>query len=128
MTTNPSKSTGLTLIELLIAIGVIGIISAIAVPAYNGYIETSVKSVMRDNIENLRLFEEQYKLEKRTYVNGTFNPASPNAAGGLKALLGWDPGSNLQITYVVSGASKTGFTVDATDAETGFTASESYPY
>ncbi len=36
---NISKHSGYTLVELMVTIGIIGTLAAIAVPSYNGYIE-----------------------------------------------------------------------------------------
>lgn len=117
MTASPTKLSGFTLIELMLVIAVMGIAMAIAVPAYQGYVESSKQGVMRNNIETLRLFQEEYRLENREYIDGTYDPADPGAAGGLKATTGWDPGADEKITYTVSAATATGFIVEATDPE-----------
>jgi len=46
------KSKGFTLIELMIVIAIIGILAAIAVPAYQGYVKQSRISGMVENFDN----------------------------------------------------------------------------
>lgn len=122
-----NKARGFSLIELMVAAGILAIISAIAIPLYTDYIETARLGVMSTNIETIRLFEEDYRLSEGRYIAGTYNPADPNAGGGLKAVLGWEPRTQEDsITYVVDNVSTSGFRVTATSSA-GDTIVKTYP-
>jgi len=121
------KIGGFSLIELMVTVGVIGIVAAIAMPMYTNYMQTASEGVMSNNIETIRLFEEDYKLSEGVYLAGTYDPADPDAAGGLKAKLGWEPRTDQNtITYVVDNVSASGFRVTATSTA-GDTVVKSYP-
>mgnify|MGYP001427698800 FL=1 len=112
------KSSGVSLIELMIAVAVIGIVSAIAIPMFSDYSDTARQGVMRNNIETIRLFEEERKLSEGAYVAGTYDPADPDDAAGLKTVLGWEPRTtDDNITYVIDNVTSNGYRVTATDTE-----------
>lgn len=68
-------SRGMTLIELMIVVGILAIISAIAIPAYNGYIQTGLQAECQNEIAAIRLAEEEFFLQNSAYI-----PVSTTAA------------------------------------------------
>ncbi len=79
---HPSLRKGFTLIEMLITLAILGVVSAIAIPAYNGYIKTAKMSEAHNNLAALRLAEEEYFLDNNGYFQGgdwtTLESASDN--------------------------------------------------
>jgi prepilin-type N-terminal cleavage/methylation domain-containing protein len=122
------KNRGVTLIELMIAVAIVGIIAAVALPMYNDYIVTARSSVMVSNIQSIHLFQEERRLDRGEYVEGTYSPASPTI--GLAASLNWSPNTDADlITFVAvcatDGATSpecargSGYTITATHASGG---------
>jgi type IV pilus assembly protein PilE len=70
MHTNPGRSRGFTLIELMIVVVIAGILAAIALPSYWQYIQRSKIVEATTGLSNWRTRMEQYFLDNRTYVNG----------------------------------------------------------
>ncbi|MBM4140391.1 MAG: prepilin-type N-terminal cleavage/methylation domain-containing protein [Nitrospira sp.] len=92
---------GFTLIELIIVIAIIGILAAIAIPAYVGQQTRAARTEAYSNLENLRLLEEQFFADNGRYApigGGTINyNATPAAAdNGIEdALPGFRPGGQV---------------------------------
>ena len=64
-----NKSTGFTLIEIMIVIAIIGILAAIAIPSYTDYVIRSRTAEATSTLSDLRVRMEQYFQDNRNYGN-----------------------------------------------------------
>lgn len=115
------KHSGYTLIEMMVAVGVLALLSAIALPLYNGYIQTSRTGALANNIATVEVFEEDFRLRTGAYQPGVFNGA-PDAN---LLTLGWAPQENDGTVYTIVLAG-TSYKVTATDTA-GTTVCRQYP-
>ncbi len=65
------RKSAFTLIELLITIVVMGIIVALALPQYTGYVAKSRQQDAKGQLMAIRQIEEIYKLQYGTYTADT---------------------------------------------------------
>jgi prepilin-type N-terminal cleavage/methylation domain-containing protein len=103
------EQLGFTLIELMIVVAIIAIVSAIAIPLYNGYIQTSREGVLVNNISTIEIFQEDFRLRTGNY----FAPAADTAA--ITAGIGWNPRDDGDVQYSIAAAGNS-YRVTATDA------------
>ena len=116
---------GITLIEMLIVVAIIGILAAVAIPAYIGQQKSAARTEAYTNLQTLRLLEEQYYAENGCYyrtggncTNG--NPAMANLAAIQAVLLGFRPGDDAALNFSYSIATTTA--AGSTTVATAFTA------
>lgn len=98
-------NNGFTLIELMIVIAIIAIVSAIAIPAYTGYLATARMVEAKNNIAALKLAEEEYYLEHNGYCSDISNDNTnlSNACDNLWTVAAGDNGVNFTYTISASG-------------------------
>lgn len=72
---------GFTLIELLVTMMIIGILSAVAIPAYNDYVTKSKRKQAEAVMLNLSQTEERYYTNNYNYYAITTNPPATDPQG-----------------------------------------------
>lgn len=109
------RQSGVTLIELLMAIAILAIIASIAIPLYSGYISTARNTEGRNNLASIRLVQEEYFLENNRYFPNPDGTASTTAANLSTYWTPAEPDADRNFNYtVVSSSSGTTYTATAT--------------
>lgn len=108
------RARGITLIELMIAVAILGTLAAIALPAYRDYVETAAEGVLAAEIATMEPFQQDTRLRTGSYGIGTWD--FPNGDTSLTDATGWAPRNPEGATYVVL-AHEAGYRATATDPE-----------
>jgi len=67
-----SKEAGMTLIELLIAVAIVGILAAIALPSYQAHVATANRAEAKGILlENTQFLERNYTVANRYDLDGS---------------------------------------------------------
>jgi prepilin-type N-terminal cleavage/methylation domain-containing protein len=109
------RASGLTLIELMIAVAIIGVLATTAIAGFNGYQLRSKRSEAMSNLASLRTAQASYFPEAGTYVEAPASPAldalGPHqqnwmASGSFSSvpgegfdILGWEPEGAVYFDY-----------------------------
>lgn len=99
---DPSQA-GFSMIELLVAVGLVSILAAIAIPQYATYRNSAFSAEAKNDLRTVATAEEAYFVDNESYRSCTESDCSSVLPGvGLIS-----PGVLLQITATTSGFSGT---------------------
>ena len=100
---------GVTLIELVVAMIIVGILAAVAIPSYRAYVIRSQRSDAKDSLLALATQQEKHYLQCNTYAT-----AIADATSCPDELQGTDASKNGWYDLTINAADATTFTVSAT--------------
>lgn len=127
MQVRQKNSQGFSLVELLVTVALIGILSAIALPAYNDYVVKGKLAEAYSNLTTLQTKMEQYYQDNRKYGNSAATlaacPTTANAAAQTNCGIPCPATPNVKyFTFsCVLTSTDQGFTYTAASADLGFT-------
>ena len=112
---NIKQESGFSLIELLMVVGIIGVLASIAVPAYNGYIIKGKRSEGRAYISDLAARQERFYSDCNQYATGIgTGAASYPCTGGIMRANGSSESGEYNFTSFTMGANNQGYTITIT--------------
>jgi len=109
-----NRPRGFTLIELMIVVGIIAILAAIAIPSYSEYVRRSRITEAVSALSGMRVKMEQYFQDNRTYSGAC-------VAGTVAALPYFDSTSNFQFDCPTANATNYVIRARGQNSMTGFT-------
>ncbi len=85
---------GFALIELMVVVAILGILAAVAIPAYREFRVKAKRSEAYLNLDGIRTHEEAYKASKGYYLTCAWNPGdyTPSPLGTGE----WNEASNFK--------------------------------
>lgn len=110
----PARAGGFTLIELMIAVAIVAILAAIALPSYQSYVRKSKRSDAKTALLDFAARQERFYSTNNTYSS---KASELGYGAGLTASLATTP---LQVN--VSGANNYEISLTAAATATSFTA------
>lgn len=105
---NSKRHQGFTLMELLVAVAIIGILSGIAIPSYNKYMLRSHRTDAQGALTGLSNAMERYHSANNTYVGATLG------SGGIFAAESPIDGNSKYYNLSIAASSVSAYTLYAT--------------
>lgn len=96
------KQRGLTLIEIMVTVAILGILAMLVIPSYSKYIREARRSEAMSTLMNMQMAEEKYRANNSTYGDLDDVWAGVTATNG-----GW-------YNLAIAGNTATAYTITAT--------------
>jgi len=101
---------GLTLIELLIVIVIVGVLAAIAIPTYSNYMIRARRADAKTALEQLRAAQEMWRAERGSYA---IDDGNGTAVAKLQTTMGAPATTVGDYTWSFTALGATAFTAQA---------------
>jgi type IV pilus assembly protein PilE len=112
------RSRGFTLIEVMIAVAIIGVLAAVAYPSYLGQVRKANRSAAQQFMLDVATREQQMLMDRNGYVAVTATANFPNAptasSPGLNLAVPDNASANYSFAVTLTAGPPPGFTITAT--------------
>ena len=110
-----NSNKGITLIELLIVILIIGILAAVAIPGYTTYMQRARRADAKTALEHVRAAQEMWRAERGSYATDV---GADTAETILQTTIGAPPTQVGDYTWAFIVHTTATFTAEATPSTT----------
>lgn len=116
-----NRTRAFTLIELMIAVAILGIVAAVAYPSYASYVVKSNRAAAQAHLMEIADKQSQYLLDNRAYANSVaaLGLTTPSKVASLYTIAISAPGGNPP-TFTAT-ATRRGGTAQASDVDLSIT-------
>jgi type IV pilus assembly protein PilE len=106
------RSSGFTLIELMITVAIIGILAGVAYPSYTSYVIRAKQGDGKAGLLKLQQAQEKYRANCSQYATGI--AATYSCTGGTYNLIGSTTSPDGLYTLAITAGNATSYTLTAT--------------